>query len=175
MDGAQPIILVGSHGGEFESGFVAPLSTQQQELLQQLDTVLTQMVATAPGAELERKPISIAVHVRQADRADAERVLVAVREGPALWPGVHTTAGKEVLELAVQQVDKGSAVDLLRKQAADPTVVFVGDDVTDERAFAALRPGDVGVKVGGGDTAAQFRVESVESVRALLALLAALR
>lgn len=170
-----PIVLVGSHGGEFETGFVSSLTTEQGELLRQLDAVLTQMIGSAPGAELERKPLSIAVHVRQAGRDDAERVLSAVRDGPALWPGVHATAGKEVLELAVQQVDKGSAITQLRRQMDGATVVFVGDDVTDERAFEALQPGDVGVKVGGGDSAAEYRVESVESVRALLALLAALR
>lgn len=171
-----PIVLVGSHGGEFETGFVSDLTPQQSELLQQLDSVLSQMISDAPGAELERKPISIAVHVRQASRMDADRVLTAVREGPALWPGVHATAGKEVLELAVQQVDKGGAITILRRSAlADPTVVFVGDDVTDERGFEALEPGDVGVKVGPGETAAEYRVESVESVRSLLTLLAALR
>ncbi len=172
----DPIVLVGSHGGEFETGFAVAVSTQQADLLAQLDAALTQLTAGVPGAHLERKPISIAVHVRQADRPDADRVLAAVREGPAVWPGVHVTAGKEVLELAVQQVSKGSAIAALRdgfdRQA---TVVFVGDDVTDERAFESLAPADVGVKVGPGPTAAQYRVDSVESVRALLALLAALR
>lgn len=171
-----PIVLVGSHGGEFESGFATAMSSEQTQLLGQLDDALTRLTADAPGTELERKPISIAVHVRQASRDDADRVLAAVREGPALWPGVHATAGKEVLELAVQQVDKGSAIAALR-QAFDraATVVFIGDDVTDERAFEALAAADVGVKVGAGPTAAEYRVESVESVRALLALLAALR
>ncbi len=173
---ADPVTLVGSHGGEFTSGFVSEITPQQEELLRQLDDVLTRMIADAPGAELERKPLSIAVHVRQATRPDAERVLGAVQEGPALWPGVHPTAGKEVLELAVQQVDKGSAVEHLRRQCGDgATVVFIGDDVTDERAFQALRPEDVGVKVGDGETAAAYRVPAVSDVPPILTLLAALR
>jgi trehalose 6-phosphate phosphatase len=53
-------------------------------------------------------------------------------------------------------------------------VLFLGDDVTDETAFARLKSGDVGVKVGDGDTAAEFRVGAPEDVTALLeALLAA--
>lgn len=173
---SDPIVLVGSHGGEFETGFAADLTAEQTALLAQLDTALATLISDAPGAHLERKPLSIAVHVRQAPRPDAERVLAAVREGPAMWPGVHATAGKEVLELAVQAVDKGSAMTALRAAFdRNAIVVFIGDDVTDERAFEALAPMDVGVKVGPGPTAAQYRVDSVESVRALLALLAALR
>ena len=54
-------------------------------------------------------------------------------------------------------------------------VFFAGDDVTDEHAFAVLRDADVGVKVGPGITAAQYRVESPQSFAAALALLAELR
>lgn len=173
---AEPLVLVGSHGGEFTSGFVSDLTPRQEDLLRELDEVLSRMISEAPGAELERKPLSIAVHVRQASRPDAERVLTAVREGPALWPGVHATAGKEVLELAVQQVDKGSAVESLRHRYGPGTaVVFIGDDVTDERAFAVLGAEDVGVKVGDGPTAAEYRVPDVSSVPSILMLLAALR
>ena len=50
-----------------------------------------------------------------------------------------------------------------------PTIV--GDDVTDEDAFAALEPEDVGVKVGAGETAAEFRIDSPASVAVLLELL----
>ncbi len=98
-------------------------------------------------------------------------MLTALREGAATWPGVHATAGKEVLELAVQRVDKGSAINALRPDGG--VVLFVGDDVTDERGFAALRPDDIGVKVGPGDTAAQYRVADVPAVGDLLAALLA--
>lgn len=173
---SEPLVLVGSHGGEYTSGFVSDLTPRQQDLLQELDQVLARMIADAPGAELERKPLSIAVHVRQASRPDAERILAAVGDGPALWPGVHATAGKEVLELAVQQVNKGSAVESLRQRyGTDTVVVFLGDDVTDETAFNVLRPTDVGVKVGPGATAAGYRVADVSAVPSILMLLAALR
>ena len=113
---------------------------------------------------LENKPAAIVVHVRGAEPAVAERVLDAVRTGPAQLPGVESTEGKAVLEMAVVQVSKGAAIDTLRGRLGADAVLFVGDDVTDETAFARLRPGDVGVKVGEGDTAAGYRVGTPEDV-----------
>jgi trehalose 6-phosphate phosphatase len=56
-------------------------------------------------------------------------------------------------------------------------VFYAGDDATDERAFAALRPGhgDLGVHVGDGETAAQFRVPGIADVPEVLARLAGAR
>jgi trehalose 6-phosphate phosphatase len=47
------------------------------------------------------------------DPAVGERVLDAVRTGPARLPGVESTEGKAVLEMAVVQVSKGAAIDTL--------------------------------------------------------------
>lgn len=164
-----PVTLVGSHGAEFEAGFLDSHADGAGELLARLDGALEPMVTAVPGAQLERKPVSIAVHVRRAvDQAAGARLLEAVRSGPATWPGVQTTEGKAVVELAVIHTDKGAAVDLLRETHRASAVLFVGDDVTDEKAFAVLRTGDVSVKVGPGDTLAQYRVDTVPDVADLL-------
>ena len=54
-------------------------------------------------------------------------------------------------------------------------MLYVGDDVTDESAFAVLGPDDVTVKVGPGDTHAAYRLDGPEDVRELLQLLVAER
>jgi len=56
--------------------------------------------------------------------------------------------------------------------ARRPAVLYVGDDTTDEAAFAALRRRGVTVGVGGGPSAAQYRLRGVGEVHALLRWLA---
>ena len=105
--------------------------------------------------------------MRNASAADGEAALAAARHASAAWDA-HPTEGKAVIEFAVISTDKGEAVDILREQTASTAVVFLGDDVTDEKAFARMRDGDIGVKVGPGDTAAGLRVETPEDVAAVL-------
>ena len=161
-----PVRLVGSHGGEVEGGL--ELTDEQALVKRELEAAVRAVVVGEPGVRLEEKPAGIVVHVRGADPVVAERVLDAVRTGPAKLPGVEATEGKAVLEMAVVQVSKGAAIDTLRARLGVDAVLFVGDDVTDETAFARLRSGDVGVKVGAGETAAQFRVSAPEDVTGVL-------
>ncbi|EIF00739.1 trehalose-phosphatase [Saccharomonospora glauca] len=165
------IHLVGSHGSEFDIGFVHALEPEARELHRRLEAELSRLIAGVAGASLEVKPASVAVHVRRAERDDARRVLAAVHEGPSTWEGVTTTDGKEVVELSVVKTDKGSALDTLRHQAGATAAVFIGDDVTDEKAFARLQGPDLGVKVGEGETLAQYRIDDTEDVATVLAFL----
>ncbi|QJY46054.1 trehalose-phosphatase [Pseudonocardia broussonetiae] len=169
-----PVRMVGSHGGEFDDGG-AVLDDGQHALLDALTADVTALVAGEPGVKLEHKPAGIAVHVRGTAPEVGARVLEAVRTGPAARPGVDATPGKDVLDLAVLQVTKGMAIDVLRERTGADAVLFVGDDVTDETAFVRLGDGDVGVKVGPGDTAAGHRVDGPPDVARLLELLLELR
>lgn len=170
----SPVRMVGSHGFEFDGGTIA-LDDEQRARLERLTAELHGLVDGEPGVTLESKPAGVAVHVRNAAPEVGERVLAAVRSGPAARPGIEATPGKAVLDLAVLQVSKGSAIETLRGQLAADAVFFAGDDVTDETAFAVLRPGDVGVKVGNGDTAAGQRVAGPEEMTAVLQTLLSAR
>ena len=44
------------------------------------------------------------------------------------------------------------------------STVFVGDDVTDEEAFAVLGATDVTIKVGPADTIASYRLHDTDAV-----------
>jgi trehalose 6-phosphate phosphatase len=163
----SPIRLIGSHGSEFDDG-AALLDDEQRARLEKLAAELRELVDGEPGVTLEPKPTGVAVHVRNAPPDVGARVLDAVRAGPAAREGIEVTPGKAVLDLSVARMDKGAALELLREQVGADAVLFAGDDVTDETAFARLRPGDVGVKVGPGDTAAEHRVDAPPDITALL-------
>ena len=172
---AQGVHLVGSHGAEFSAGFAQPLDDDARTLLAKLQSTLDELVSGRTGVGLESKPASIAVHVRNATAEVGAEVLDEVRQGPARWDGVEVTEGKAVIELAVIDTDKGSAIEVLREQEDATAVVFFGDDVTDEKAFRRLGGSDVGVKVGTGESAAAYRVESTEDVVSALRVLLAHR
>ncbi len=156
--------LVGSHGAEFDTGFVHDID---RALLDRITAELNTIAEGRPGVAVETKPASVALHVRNASADDGEAALREARSAAGSWDA-QATEGKAVLEFAVIQTDKGEAIDILREQHDASAVVYFGDDVTDEKAFRRLRESDVGVKVGPGDTAARYRIETPEDVAAAL-------
>ncbi len=156
--------LVGSHGAQFASGFAHDID---RELLNAITDRLREIASGRTGVHVETKPASVALHVRNAAPADADAALAQAWESAPQW-NAHVTTGKAVLEFAVISTDKGEAIDILRAEHDATAVVFLGDDVTDEKAFTRLRDADVGVKVGPGDTAARYRVDSPDDVTLVL-------
>lgn len=156
--------LVGSHGAEFDSGFAHPID---HALLDTITDALQAIAASRPGATVELKPASVALHVRNAEAADAEAALDQARTASRAWDA-QLTEGKAVLEFAVITTDKGEAIEILRDEHEASAVIYFGDDVTDEKAFRRLGDGDIGVKVGPGETLAAYRVDEPEDVAAAL-------
>jgi trehalose 6-phosphate phosphatase len=163
--------LVGSHGSEFDPDFAATLPPETQALRDRVRSHLSQLGTIGAGFLIEEKPASVAFHYRNADGPAAERAVQAIVEGPGRWDGVHLKHGKKVVELAVVPTNKGTALQRIRQRVSAAATLFIGDDVTDEDAFATLTGPDVGVKVGDGPTRAAFRVADPDDVGRLLAWL----
>lgn len=170
----DPIMLVGSHGAELPGQ--PPASTELVDQLDRMTEALSPLCATVAGAWIERKPLGMAVHLRGILDADANRLLMAVRDTARQWPAVRLTDGKAVVELSVTNCTKGDAIRRLADQwGTTPRLVFLGDDVTDEYAFAALTMEDVGVKVGPGVSRAAYRVASEAGALSVLDMIFACR
>jgi trehalose 6-phosphate phosphatase len=162
-----PYRWVGSHGAEFDGPLTGELAGRRDALAE----LLSPLVARTPGALLEVKPASVAVHVRQVtDRAAAAALLSDARA--RVDSSLTLKPGKEVLEVAVTDADKGTALRRLVGELRPARTMYLGDDVTDEDGFRALGPGDIPVKIGSGPTAARYRVADPAGALALLQRLA---
>ena len=179
--GASPRIeLIGSHGSEWQDGFLSPMTDADRERLTGVVTALNTIAERFPGSFVEVKQASAALHHRTlADPEGHERVRRAVLTGPAAADDVHVTAGKNVVEIAVVATSKGTALQLLVEritaESVAPVTVFCGDDVTDERGFAVMGPRDLSIKVGDGETFARLRVPDIPAAGEVYRRLARLR
>lgn len=171
-------LLIGSHGVEVRlDGGTVELSLSEDELgrLAELDDALTALIDVNPGAMLEHKPAGLGVHSRLMDQNGVPALHAAARAAAKQIGGFLERGGKDILEFAVRDATKGDGVDVLRSRVGATAVLYAGDDVTDEDAFARMRDSDLGVKVGDGETAAGFRVADPRAVAVMLGLLAGAR
>jgi len=137
------------------------------ERLLRMEHVLEGVVKANPGMLLEIKGAALALHYRNApDREPVARE--ATERLVADYPGAYVLQpGKMVYEIKPKDVDKGRAMRAFLEEPpfVGRTPVFAGDDLTDEKGFAVVNEhGGLSIKVGGGDTTAHTRVESVTAL-----------
>jgi trehalose-phosphatase len=107
-----------------------------------------------PGVLIERKGPTASVHYRLVAPVERRRwlpALLAQLAVPTANGRLRVVRGKAVLELRPPgHWHKGAAVRWLieRPYFAGRTLVYLGDDATDEDAFRAIRRDGVGVLVG---------------------------
>jgi trehalose-phosphatase len=176
----SPIVLVGSHGGQSSLEDVAGSATLGQVAAARLAAASADLEAVAaahPGTRIEFKPGAVAIHTRGVDPSVGAAALAAAMALSSRHTGVHVIPGKQVVELTVAETDKGQALQAIANARSVEATAYFGDDVTDERAFAALDPqsGDVRVKVGQGNTLAEHRLQAVDDVVTVLAFMVSSR
>ena len=181
--------VIGNHGYEIVSAdgdsLVDPQVEPFRDVIAQAERRLEPRLAQVPGVILEDKRWTLSIHYRLANDAVVPRVRALVEE-TAQALGLRVTEGKMVLEVRPPaRVDKGTAVLTLASRlhavTDDASLVFIGDDRTDEDAFRALRMRQrraVTVRVAPDEsagTAAEFAVSDPPQVLEFLEWLRALR
>ncbi|WP_150957391.1 trehalose-phosphatase [Microbacterium testaceum] len=179
-DDSSPIWLAGSHGAQFwipGAGIEAAGDDEADLALRdRLQQRALDGTAEMTGVWIEPKEYGLGVHTRTADAATAEAARSLVdRLVAAEAPSWRRRTGHDILEFSFRHEGKDSAVAHLRERVGASAVLFAGDDVTDEDALGALDAGDLGVRVGGGDTAATLRVDDIDAFVAVLDEVARLR
>ena len=123
---------------------------QNQRLINRTRLVLEKRVGELPGIWIEDKGPVFVVHYRGVGRATVQEARTIVQEVVApLKDRLQVMNGKKVWEVLPGGFQgKGAAVErILRGLPTGTLAIYVGDDATDEAAFAALRDG-VTVVVG---------------------------
>ncbi|MCO5399634.1 trehalose-phosphatase [Ralstonia sp. 21MJYT02-11] len=175
------LVIAGVHGAErrYADGNFVRLNADADALARlerELRAELTQLSRQFPGVMLESKGIAFALHYRHAP--EAENAVLTAADGLARRYADHVRlqAGKMVVELKPRGASKGDVVHTLMTEPPfmGRTVMFAGDDLTDESAFDAVNALDGwSVKVGTGPSQARWRVPDPAALRAWLAALAA--
>jgi trehalose 6-phosphate phosphatase len=97
------------------------------------------IAAGEPGATLEEKVATVAVHVRQAPDPDVAAARIApLLVALAQQHGLRVLEGRRVYELAPPDAGKGQVVARLIAEEGIDAALYAGDDVGDVPAFAAL-------------------------------------
>jgi trehalose 6-phosphate phosphatase len=169
--GFDDFLLAGTHGLEFALPGAPVEAPPRPPAVDEAETAFHAFADDKPGVLVERKSISVGLHFRGAPQWGVEAGEIAHELAQRL--NLALQPGKMLFELRPGGADKGSAVHKLmtREPMAGGTPVFIGDDVTDEEGFAAVRKlGGAGILVGPQrETLAAFSLEQVASVRHYLA------
>lgn len=168
--------VAGVHGAERRAAD-GTLSLQTTHPLDEVQHAAHALVQQHPALRLEAKRGSLALHYRQAPQLET-LCLDTMRAAVEASPGLTLMRGKMVVEAKPGGASKGLAIDAFMHEEpfAGRKPVFMGDDFTDEVGFTVVqRRGGMGVKVGGGASAAWHRVESPAVLRQEMAQAVALK
>ncbi|WP_062014129.1 trehalose-phosphatase [Aureimonas sp. AU4] len=141
-------------------------------ILDPVREALRQPLEAEEGLRLEDKGTALVVHYRGRSELKT-RATVIVEDAVRGVPDLAVMHGHDIVEIHVAGMDKGRALAsfMTHEPFLGRVPVYLGDDTTDEFAFAEVaRLGGVGVKVGPGESAASHRLAAVDSVHRWLAL-----
>ncbi|HTU48806.1 MAG TPA: trehalose-phosphatase [Bryobacteraceae bacterium] len=168
--GLKNAIYVGNHGLEIEAEDVRFREPEAEALRRELRCLVLQLklaLSETDGLEIEDKGLTLSVHFRRVTEELQDWVRSVTCSTVGRSRSFACREGKMVLEV-FPRVDwhKGRAVKWIAREVlpSSPLLIYLGDDVTDEDAFAAIQEG-ITIKVGGlSDTAAQYALPDVAAV-----------
>ncbi|HEY6578193.1 MAG TPA: trehalose-phosphatase [Rhizomicrobium sp.] len=171
------LAAIGGHGAEWRTRPDGAIEQRAQPLPIDIKRVFVSAMADEPQIRIEDKGYTLAFHYR---RAPQRRLELEARLSRCLEPyasGLRLLHGKRVIEVKPRSFDKGEAIRELMRGApfAGRRPVYLGDDTTDEDAFAVVREMEgVGISVGRRMADAQRMLPNPRTARQWLASIAGL-
>lgn len=173
------IYYAGSHGFEIvgPDGNVHqnPEAAKIRKSVQVIHAELSERLAHVEGSLVEDVKYTISVHYRLVSDADFPQIKAAVAAVLEKHPDFRRTSGKKVFEVRPKiDWDKGKAVewifDELNFDPGKHIAVYIGDDTTDEDAFAVLKGKGFGILVADHpkESLAEYQVRDTLEVKKVL-------
>jgi trehalose 6-phosphate phosphatase len=167
LAGVRIAFLFGNHGVE-RQGAASPPDPR----VRRWAAALHKALKGRPGIRLEDKRHTLALHFRSASNHQAaQRDILRAVEG---IQGVRVVTGlASVNLLPAGASNKGTAIGEALTASGCQTVIFVGDDLTDEDAFRTVASlGGIGIRVGRSNaSAARYHIDRQRSIDDLLTAL----
>lgn len=187
--GLESVIYAGNHGLEIEGPkikFESQVSLRLKTIIRNIAADMRKRLAGIKGALIEDKGLTLSIHYRLVGKGDMPAFEKIISEGVGLYAGkdkIRVNPGKKVYEIRpAVKWDKGKVVLwlLARQQFAlgkkSVFPVYIGDDLTDEDAFRALKNKGLTVFVGKpGDSRAEYYLKNTEEVAGFLRLISGLK
>ncbi|MFC1590330.1 trehalose-phosphatase [Candidatus Omnitrophota bacterium] len=173
------IFYAGSHGFDISGpGFsmVQPKAKEAIPVVSKAIHKLKEKIGGIPGVLIEEKRFSVAAHYRLVKEEDKylPKIKEAVDDIVNNNKELRLMSGKKVYEILPNiDWDKGKAIRWIMESLDIPfsgaSVIYIGDDVTDEYAFRAIRTRGTGILVSEKPkgSAADFRLASPDEVKEL--------
>jgi len=143
----EPRYLIGNHGAEGLPGWHARSQSFAETVRRWRETLQGSMALGAAGVSVEDKCYSMSLHFRR-----SAKPALACREIErcigTLQPPPRVVAGKRVVNLLPADApDKGDALRALIETTGCASVLYIGDDDTDEAVFALRLPNVLTLRV----------------------------
>jgi len=187
--GIQGIIYAGNHGLEIEGPkikFESRVSPRVKSIIRNIAADMQKRLSGIKGTLIENKGLTLSIHYRLVGREDMpafEEVISEVTNPYVVRDEIKVDSGKKVYEIkppAKWGKGKVALWFLARQQfisgEKDVLPVYIGDDITDEDAFKALKRKGLTVFVGEpGSSKADYYLKNTEEVTKFLHLISDLK
>jgi len=175
--GISDIIYAGNHGAEIWDGkcvVIRQSETSDRGIIEEVLMRLTVGLADIRGVRIEDKGVTASIHYRQVRTsylADFFDIFFDTVKG--YEDALRITSGKKVLELRPRDIwNKGDAVKwICETMTPGRTILYAGDDTTDEDAYEVLKGRGVSCSIGTSANADYYLKDQTEMEKFLKLLL----
>ncbi|MCF7894213.1 MAG: trehalose-phosphatase [Candidatus Omnitrophica bacterium] len=177
--GIKDLFYAGSHGFDIKGPNFEVIQPKAKEVIPLVTKIITDLhskLDKIEGVIIEEKKFSVAVHYRLVKEEDEIKKIKELVDSIISnnKENLKLLSGKKVFELLPNmEWDKGKAIrwitESMKVDWQTTSIVYIGDDTTDEYAFSAIRTRGTGILVSEEDkhSLAHFKLDSPKQVREL--------